>query len=119
MDFYAKIEHEINRQKLSKTELAKKLGLTRTAVYKLTDKTAISTYFKIIEVLGMKPADFFKDQVKYKNHTVKSTLLEQSEDYNSVNYKEKYYETLEKLNLANERLLAFTDIKKEPIKKKK
>lgn len=116
MTFYEKIELEIKRQRISKTELASKLGLTRTAVYKLTDKTAISTYFKIIEALGMKPADFFKETEKV--HAL-SMLHEEGEVYGVVNYKEKYFDALEKLNHANERLLMFSDIKKETIKPKK
>lgn len=55
---------------------------------------------------------------KYENKQALSILAEESEVYGVVNYKEKYFETLEKLNQANERLLALTDIKKELIKKK-
>lgn len=55
---------------------------------------------------------------KYENTQALSILAEESEVYGAVNYKEKYFETLEKLNQANERLLALTDIKKELIKKK-
>jgi hypothetical protein len=48
-----------------------------------------------------------------------SHIEEEAEVYGQINYKQKYYETLEKLNLANERIMAFTDQKKDLIKKKK
>lgn len=55
---------------------------------------------------------------KYETNKGISILAEKSEVYGVVNYKEKYFETLEKLNQANERLLALTDIGKELIEKK-
>ena len=127
MNFYDKIKEDIKATNLNVAEFARRVGVSRDTVYKLGEGTAISTYFKIIEVLGKKPSDYFNEKEKdYKTVAGLDILQQEGEVYGVVDYKQKYYEALEKLdnvnnklNEANERLLAFMDVKKEVIKKGK
>lgn len=119
MDLYNKIQEEFKRKRIDKTALSKQLGISRNTVYNLNEGTAIGTIFKIIEALGMKPSDFFTEEKSYKNVSALNVIHEEKPIYGEVNYKEKYYETLEKLNEANEKLLSYTDLKKGSIKSKK
>jgi DNA-binding XRE family transcriptional regulator len=119
LDFYKKINEQIKATNLTTAEFARRVGVSRDTVYNLSEKTAISTYFKIIEVLGKKPEDFFKPMNDYEKLAKLTHIAEEAETFGEVNYKQKYYETLEKLNLANERIMAFTDQKKDLTKNKK
>lgn len=119
MDLYSKIQEEFKRQRIDKTALSKQLGISRNTVYNLNEGTAIGTILKIIEVLGKQPSYFLQDEKPYKNPNALATIHEEAEVYGAINYKQKYFETLEKLNAANEKLLSFTDIKKGLTKPKK
>jgi DNA-binding Xre family transcriptional regulator len=135
----SKIEKLLEAKKLTKTAFAKSVGIHIDTVYNLNDDSIkVSTLLKISEVLGVSILDFLpnaggkiekfdKRQGAEHNHSLKLTqIAEESEVYGVTNYKERYLEALEKLNtvnekltLANERIMAFTDPKKDLIKKKK
>lgn len=111
-----KIDKLIESKKLTKSSFAKAVGIHIDTVYNLKDETIkLSTLLKISEVLDV-PISYFLENDK-KNDVKNNVVMEQKEVYEVVNYKEKYLETLEKLNLCNERLLAYTDYKKRTVKK--
>ena len=127
VDIYNKIQEEIKRQRIDKTALSKQLGISRNTVYNLNESTSIGTIFKIIEALGKTPCEFLLDEPKkvtaYAANNMSVSALSQIHEeavmYGEIDYKEKYFETLEKLNAGNEHLLSFIDIKKNSTKVKK
>lgn len=119
----ATIQHKIDRliesKKLTKSAFAKAVGIHLDTVYNLKDETIkLSTLLKISEVLGVEIDYFLNNEDKTEQKNKLSIVAEESEVYGVVNYKEKYFETLEKLNACNERVLSYTDIKKGTIKKR-
>lgn len=113
-----KIEKLIESKKLTKSAFAKAVGIHIDTVYNLKDETIkVSTLLKISEVLGVSILHFLDKEEKKEPKNRLSIVSEESEVYGVTNYKEKYFETLEKLNACNERVLAFTDIKKGVTKK--
>jgi DNA-binding XRE family transcriptional regulator len=103
LDFYDKIKEDIKATNLNIAEFARRIGVSRDTVYKLGEGTAISTYFKIIEVLGKTPEDYFSKKLESKK----------------TDFEKKYFETLEKLNKANEKLLLLNEASKKATKAKK
>ena len=119
MELFKKIEAEITAKRLNKSELAKKIGVTRSTVYNLNEKTAIGTIFKIIEALGKTPVEFLSEEKDHKQIASLSLVHEEGAVYGVIDYKEKYYEVLEENRLLNNELRNLTDLKKGSIKPKK
>jgi len=111
------IENLRKRKKLTQQEFAEAIDFTVTGYQKMikAGDLKVSVLEKICEVFTVNISTFFG----LKNHSILNIVHEEAEVYGEVNYKQKYFETLEKLNAANERLLAFTDLKKDITKKKK
>lgn len=116
MDF-GLIENLRKRKKLTQKEFAVKIGFTVTGYQKMINAgdTKVSTIERICSEFNVDILTFF-GQYSAKNNL--SVVAEESEIYGAPNYKELYYSTLEKLNACNERVIAFTDLKKDTIKKK-
>lgn len=114
MSIQYKIDKLIEDKNLTKTAFARIIGVSRDTVYNLDENTKLSTFIKISEFLKVPLSDILDNK---KEKTKLSIVAEESEVYGVTNYKEKYLETLEKLNACNERLLAYTDLKKGSIKK--
>lgn len=113
-----KINKLLEDKKVSKTDFAKAIGVNRDTVYNFTDDSIkVSLLLKISDFLGVSVDYFFSKEEKKEAKTKISIVAEESEVYGVTNYKEKYFETLEKLNACNERVLAFTDLKKNVTKK--
>jgi len=106
-----KIDKLIEEAKLTKTSFAKKIGISRDSVYNLDEKTRLSTFLKICEFFKVPMSELIdEDYLKKTAETQKLNVIkEESEVYQAVNYKEKYFSTLEKLNAANEKLLKLQD----------
>lgn len=103
------------RKKLTQAQFAEMIDFTTTGYQKMlaNGDVKVSTLEKICEVFNVDILTFFGKT----NKPALSIVAEESEVYGVTNYKEKYFETLEKLNACNERLLGFTDLKKGSIKK--
>ncbi len=103
-----------NKSTLNKLEFANKIGHTSQSLHGIFKKEDVSTSLlkTIANELGISIKDFFHDE-----KSKLSVVSEESEVYGVINYKEKYFETLEKLNACNERVLAFTDLKKSTTKR--
>lgn len=70
MSIKSKIEYELFRQKISITELTKKIGMSRDGYYKINDNSIkISTLKKIASVLN-KPLSFFLEEKHPEQHVV-------------------------------------------------
>ena len=112
---YAKLRNTLETNKISVTELCKNLDIDRKTFYNNLENRnmKVETLEKICLFLSV-PITYFFDLENKKNTL--SIVAEESEVYGFTNYKEKYFETLEKLNACNERVLAFTDLKKGKIK---
>lgn len=116
---YDKLREVIENNSLGITGLFKKLDISRGSFYySIENKTLkVETLEKICQILEINILQFFPI---YDAQTIKSNDnyggLEIIDDA-IINYKEKYLRTLEKLNDANERLLSFTDPKKDITKK--
>lgn len=120
----------VQKTDLNIIDFAKKIGYSEQGLHKILKKKDLSTEIikKVCEELSISFSDFFaeKKENDYKKVTGLAIVHEEGAVYGVVDYKEKYYEALEKLdnvnnklNEANERLLAFMDVKKEVIKKGK
>lgn len=113
---YSKLRNVVENSKLTISELCKKLEIDRKTFYNNFENRTmkVETLEKICFLLEVPITNFFENEPK---KTALSIVAEESEVYGVTNYKEKYFETLEKLNACNERLLGFTDLKKGSIKK--
>lgn len=117
MSLQSKVDHLIEDKGLTKTKFAAILGVSRDTVYNLNENSKLITYMKICKYFKISLSDLIDDQER-KPKTTLSAVAEESEVYGVPNYRELYYSTLEKLNACNERVIAFTDLKKDTIKKK-
>lgn len=117
---YIRLENIIKDNELSVSELFKKIDINRGSFYYSIKKKSlkVETLEKICEVLGISIFQFFSNnEIEYTNKKYQQKRgLEVIHEEAPINYKEKYLQTLEKLNIANERLLDFTDPKKGTIK---
>lgn len=113
----------VENSKISLVDFATKIGYTEPGMYNIFKSEDVNTrVIKLIcKTLNINFSDVFieKKESEYKKSTHLSMVHEEAEVYGEINYKQKYFDTLEKLNCANERLLSFTDIKKGSIKLKK
>lgn len=119
---YIKLKNTVETSKVSISELCKKIGIDRKTFYNNIENKnlKVETLEKICAILDISINIFLP--AKPKNYASEEKISYASESevaYGTIDYKTKYFETLEKLNAANERLLAYTDIKKDLTKKKK
>ncbi len=96
-----KINKLLEQKKITKTAFAKQVGIHLDTVYNLTDEgVKFSTLIKICEVLNVPISHFIE------NDTEKTEIVNKPiEIYNLTDYRKKYFETLEKLNKSNEKIL--------------
>lgn len=102
-----KIDNLIDSKRLTKTAFAKEIGVSRDTVYKFDENIKLSTIIKICKFFNIKLHELV-DEEYLKNDAENGKLdiiKEESEVYDTINYKEKYLLALEKLNDANEKLL--------------
>jgi DNA-binding Xre family transcriptional regulator len=119
---YNRLKEVIETNSLGISGLFKKLNINRGSFYYSIDKKTlkVETLEKICEALGINVLQFFpNNEIEYTNKSNKNRGLEVIHEEAPINFKEKYLQTLEKLNIANERLLDFTDPKKDIINKSK
>lgn len=118
MSVVYRIKKRLEDEKVNINAFSKAIGISPKGVYKWTDESIkLSTLLKISEFLDVPIEYFLNKEEKTPAKSKLSIVSEESEVYGVTNYKEKYFETLEKLNTCNERLLAFTDLKKNTTKK--
>lgn len=110
------IENLRKRKKLTQAEFAKMIDFTVTGYQKMiaNKDIKVSSLEKICEVFSVNISTFF---VKHYQQNALSLVHEEAEVYGEINYKDKYHETIIKLNACNERFIALTDIKKGSTKK--
>ncbi len=119
---YERLKEVIESNVLGVSGLFKKLDMNRGSFYYSIDKKTlkVETLEKICKALEINVLQFFPNsEIEYTNKLFKNRGIEVIHEEAPINYKEKYLQTLEKLNTANERLLDFTDPKKDIIKKSK
>lgn len=118
---YKRLIEVVKTNELGVSGLFKKLNVNRgNFYYSIENQTLkVETLEKICEALGISVMQFFpnNNEIEYTNKSYKNRSIEVIHEEAPINYKEKYLQTLEKLNIANERLLDFTDPKKDIIKK--
>lgn len=121
-----RIKHLIEtKSNLNKVDFANEIGHTSQSLHGMFKKEDLNTSLlkTIAKVLDISLSEIFTDskqtskQKIYSNASNLEMIAEEGEVYGVVNYKEKYLETLEKLNACNERLVAYSDIKKDSTKK--
>lgn len=120
---YKRLKEVIENNSLGISGLFKKLDTNRGSFYYAIEKKTlkVETLEKICAVLEINIMQFFpNNDIQYTNKEYnKKRGIEVIHEEAPINYKEKYLQTLEKLNIANERLLDFTDPKKDIINKSK
>ncbi len=120
---YDKLISVVKSNELGVSGLFKKLNISRgNFYYSMENKTLkVETLEKICEALGVNIVQFFPNsEINYTNKEYhKKRGIEIIHEEAIINHKEKYLQTLEKLNIANERLLDFTDPKKDIIRTNK
>lgn len=124
---YNKLKIAVETSSFGISGVFKKLNISRGSFYYAIEKQTlkIETLEKICELLQISILHFFPTNDVLVTSDTQFGGLEITEG-EIINYKEKYLQeqakylqTLEKLNQANERLLAFTDPKKDITKKAK